>query len=614
METALINSVIPMQPIQAYKNGILSRPVFSYALRTVLLVLGAVLVAAVYTWSARQGYEQLNDVLGHQLDLYASGMESELGRHEYLPGIVAMDRDVQALLANPGDMYQRERTSKHLASLNVRAGAMVVFVVGRDGRIAASSDWYQPDSAIGRDVSGQTYVGDALQGRPARHFSRSAERNAPEYYFAQPVLRDGAVTGVAVVKISLDPIESTWTASVSQSNHEILLVMDENDIILIGTMPEWRNLRATRMAQAMSVEGGGIVSLRGAPNTPLAVYATQIRQMPHQGWRIAILTSAGNVTVNALRNAVGTAVLLAFVGLLGLFLAQRRRAIASQLRARAALQRAHDELELRIAARTAELHDMNQELLHEISERKHAEQVLRASQDSLIHASRLALLGQMSAGLTHEISQPLTALRSLSFNSQLLLKRGDMARIEKNLQSISGLTERLAHLTDQLKSFSRKTPLALRPFLLADAVSATLLLLENRIRTEHITVESDIDAGLRALCDANRLEQVLINLCANALDAMRDAPVKTLAIRVWRADGRAHIRVADSGTGIPEEALARLFEPFFSTKLPGKGLGLGLAISADIVRDFGGTLRPSNIPGGAAFELDLQIPEEHSHV
>jgi two-component system C4-dicarboxylate transport sensor histidine kinase DctB len=257
---------------------------------------------------------------------------------------------------------------------------------------------------------------------------------------------------------------------------------------------------------------------------------------------------------------------------------------------------------------------MNQTLLREVRERKHAEEVLRASQDSLIHASRLALLGQMSAGITHEISQPLTALRSLSFNSQLLLKRGEMARIEKNLQSISALTERMGHLTEQLKSFSRKAPLTLRPFPLADAIEATLLLLENRIRTEHIDVHTDIEAGLCAQCDCNRLEQVLINLCANALDAMRDAPTKTLTIRAWSNSGRAYIRVADSGTGIPEDVLARLFEPFFSTKLPGQGLGLGLAISADIVRDFGGTLRASNIAGGAAFELDLQLCEDTSHV
>ncbi|MRV72979.1 sensor histidine kinase [Duganella sp. FT92W] len=609
MFRAFFLPTFPRQQLLAFRSGLFNRPALVYTLGTVLLGLAAAAVVQVYAWSAQQGYDQLNDMLEHQLDLYAGGLESELGKHEYLPGIIAMDQDVQALLARPDDMKQLEKTSKRLSSLNVRAGAMMTFLVNSTGNISAASDWYQQDSRMGRDVSTLPYVREALQGRPARYFSRSAERNTPEYYFAQPILQNGAVLGVAVVKISLDPIESTWSASITQSSHEMLLVVDENDTVIIATAPEWRNQHAPRLPMS----GTAVLRSQG-PNAALILYAAQSRAMPHQGWRLVMLASAGNATVNALRNAIGAGVLLAFVSLLGLFLAQRRRAIASRLKAREALQRAHDLLEVRIAERTAELHDMNQELLREVSERKHAEQVLRASQDSLIHASRLALLGQMSAGITHEISQPLTALRSLSFNSQLLLKRGEMARIEKNLQSISALTERMGHLTEQLKSFSRKTPLALRPFLLADAVDATLLLLENRIRTEQITVHTVIDARLRALCDSNRLEQVLINLCANALDAMREAPARTLSIRVWHAGGRAHIRVEDSGTGIPDDVLARLFEPFFSTKLPGQGLGLGLAISADIVRDFGGTLRASNIPGGAAFELDLQLCEEISHV
>lgn len=586
-----------------------NKPALLYILRTVLLCLASAVVVLVYTQSARQGYEQINDILEHQLDLYASGLESELGKHEYLPGIVAMDQDVQALLAAPGSMRQLEKTNRRLSSLNVRAGAMATFLVDQAGRISAASDWYLADSWIGRDVSALPHVRQALQGRPARYFSRSTERNTPEYYFAQPIRLNGVVRGVAVVKISLDPIESTWSASITQGNHELLLVLDESDKVIIATLPEWRNQRAAHLPAS------GTTTLRSqAPDAPLVMYTAQSRAMPHQGWRLVMLTGAGSVAVNALRNAMGAAVLLAFITLLGLFLAQRRRAIASRLRAREALQRAHDLLEVRIAERTAELHDMNQALLREVSERKHAEEVLRASQDSLIHASRLALLGQMSAGITHEISQPLTALRSLSFNSQLLLKRGEMARIEKNLQSISALTERLGHLTGQLKSFSCKAPLTLLPVLLADVVAATLLLLENRLRTEHIDVQTEVEPGVRALCDSNRLEQVLINLCANALDAMRDTPLKTLSVRIWRTGGRAHIRVADSGTGMPADVLERLFEPFFSTKLPGHGLGLGLAISADIVRDFGGTLRASNIPGGAAFELDLQLSEETSHV
>jgi C4-dicarboxylate-specific signal transduction histidine kinase len=264
--------------------------------------------------------------------------------------------------------------------------------------------------------------------------------------------------------------------------------------------------------------------------------------------------------------------------------------------------------------RTTELHETNQELLREIGERKHAELVLRASQDDLMHASKLALLGQMSAGITHEISQPLTALRSLSYNTSLLLQRGDTARIEKNLRAISDLTERMGKLTEQLKSFSRKTPLALAAVSLTTALDNMLLLLENRLHMEHIALDLDVAPGLYALCDGNRLEQVLINLGANAIDAMRSAPSRRLAIRAARAQGKIVVRVADSGPGIAAGVLERLFEPFFTTKLPGEGLGLGLAISADIVREFGGTLRAFNIPGGAAFEFELHVAEENNHV
>lgn len=569
-------------------------------------IAGAVFL--VHAWSARSGYAQLNDVLAQQLDLYASALESELGRHEYLPAIVALDNEVQALLQQPAAAPLGRRASKRLTSLNAHAGSLAIFVLDSAGLVRAASNWYQPDSLVGMDRSALPYFSGAMQGQPARYFARAAARNSPEYYFAQPVLQHGKVLGVVVVKISLDPIESTWAMSAGQSPNDFFMVVGADDTIVLSSAPEWRNRKADPQALDQASEVVGWRALN--PAAPRARYAIQLRPMARQGWRLVTLANASQVQVQAWQNATGAGILAAFLGLLALFVAQRRRAIASSLGARAALQHAHDELELRIAARTAELNAMNQELLHEIGERKHAEQVLRASQDDLLHASKLALLGQMSAGITHEISQPLTALRSLSFNTQLLLKRGDMARVEKNLQSVTDLTERMGRLTEQLKSFSRKAPLTLAPFDLAKAVDNTLQLLDNRIRTEHARVQLALAPSLLVLCDGNRLEQVLINLCANALDAMLDTPRKNLAIRLWRADGRAFIQVSDSGGGMAPELIARLFEPFFSTKLPGQGLGLGLAISADIVREFGGTLRAANIPGGAAFEFDLPLVEE----
>ncbi|CAN7533398.1 ATP-binding protein [Pseudoduganella sp. LjRoot289] len=613
------------------------------------MAAGAVGVVFAYSWSERYGYEQLNGALAHKLDLYAATLESELGKHEYLPGIVGFDNDVQALLRAPADPRLGEIASKKLGSQNVRAGTLAIFVTDRAGVVRAASNWYQPGSLVGQDYSALPYFSDAIKGGQARYFSRSAARDAPEYYFAQPVRQNGVVAGVAVVKISLEPIESTWIALATQSNHGTFLVLDEDGVVVIAPSPEWHNRKISKLtslldtgsagtrvlppprtasevrsgqaaADSMTVEeitayGNEIIRWPGLnPAAPRTKYAAQSRFLSRQGWRLVTLTSATPVALDALQNAIGAAVLMAFAGLLGMYLALRRRTIAGSLRARAALQQAHDELEQRIAQRTAELHETNQELVREVRERQHAEQVLRASQDELVHASKLALLGQMSAGITHEISQPLTALRALSFNTQLLLKRGEAGRVERNLQSITDLTERMGKLTEQLKSFSRKAPLTLGSFPLANAVDNTLLLLENRIRTARITLHVDIAEPLRALCDGGRLEQVLINLCANAVDAMQDAPVRTLSLRVWRAEGKAWIRVADTGAGIPEAVFERLYEPFFSTKPAGQGLGLGLAISADLVREFGGTLRAFNTEGGAAFEFELNLSEESSHV
>lgn len=626
--------------LSSLKTSFLARSALNVAAWLGMLCLGLGAVSLSYSWSKRIGYAELNNTSAHRLDLYAAGLESELGKHEYLPGVLILDSAVLALLQAPDDAQLIENANKRLASVNVRAGSLSIIVMDKAGLVRAASNWYQPDTLVGTDLSTRPYFTDAVGGGQAHFFSRSATRDAPEYIFAQPVQHNGALLGVVAVKISLEPIESTWIASASQSNPEILLVLDQNDVIIVGSAPQWNNRKTNLLTMMLrsklesgsappkdlivpfnlSVKevmehGNQVLGPPGLqPGSAHNYYTTQERFMLRQGWRMMTLSNANHVIIQARQNAFGVGVLSAFIGLLAMYLTQRRRAIANRLQAREELQRAHDQLELRIAQRTAELHQMNQALLREIADRKHAEQVLRESQDDLVHASRLALLGQMSAGLTHEINQPLTALRSLSYNTRLLLTRGDTERVDKNLQSIADLTERMGRLTEQLKSFARKAPPLLGPVLLAKAVENTLLLLENRIRTEHITVTVDIAQPWHALCDGNRLEQVLINLCANALDAMAGAPLRTLDIRAWSAADKVWVSVSDSGPGIPADVMERLFEPFFSTKLSGQGLGLGLAISANIVREFGGVLRALNVPGGAAFEFDLTLTEENQHV
>jgi two-component system C4-dicarboxylate transport sensor histidine kinase DctB len=626
--------------LQFFRKLFVSRSTINIA--AWLGILGVIAVAAysAYLWSAREGYAHLDNVASHQLDMYVAGLESELGKHEYLPSLMELDPDVLSLLDGKSDSRLADTVNRRLSSLNVRAGSLAIFVMDTHGIVRASSNWYQPGSFVGRDFSALPYFSDAMLEGQARFFSPNTVLDSPEYYFVQPVRHHGATKGLAVVKISLAPIESTWTASTFHSESEKFLIIDDKDDVIISSVPEWKynhttlvssilraklarpdsdapeTVRPFGMAILQALDHGNYLVRLPAPNatSPGKLYVTHERYMVRTGWRLVTLSDASDVRLNALHTAIGAGALAAFISLFALYLVQRRRAIASRLAAREALQQAHDGLERKVAERTAELHSMNQNLVREVADRKRAEQVLREAQDELIQASKLALLGQMSTGITHEINQPLTALRSLTHNTRLLLERGQTDRISRNLHSIAAITERMGRITAQLKSFARKAPLTIKPVLLSRSVENALLLLENRIHSEHIVMQIDVAPGLHAHCDENRLEQVLINLIANACDAMKDAPVKEIRIRAWAADGRALIRIADSGPGISASAMARLFEPFFSTKPQGEGLGLGLAISSGIVQEFGGTLRADCSEGGAAFEFDLKLTKEDNHV
>jgi two-component system C4-dicarboxylate transport sensor histidine kinase DctB len=241
---------------------------------------------------------------------------------------------------------------------------------------------------------------------------------------------------------------------------------------------------------------------------------------------------------------------------------------------------------------------------------------LRAAQDDLVQASKLAALGQMSAALAHEINQPLAALQTFLASSRLLLERGEDGRVQGNIDRMEKLIARISGLTQHLKRFARKSPPQRAPLPLLGAVRNAVALFENRLRLEGIDLSIAVPEGLTVLGDEVRLEQVLVNLIGNALDAIAGAPLRRIRITAG-GDGRTiHLSIGDSGPGFAPEALPRLFTPFFTTKPPGQGLGLGLVVSKGIVEDMGGTLTLENRPDaetGARFILSLPSAEEPSH-
>jgi two-component system C4-dicarboxylate transport sensor histidine kinase DctB len=240
-----------------------------------------------------------------------------------------------------------------------------------------------------------------------------------------------------------------------------------------------------------------------------------------------------------------------------------------------------------------------------------AEAELKSKQDELVQAAKLAALGQMSAGMVHEINQPLAGIRGYADNALTLLTLGRHDTARDNLHEIVALTERMARISGQLKQFARKSSGRLVPVVAADAIESALAMLAASLRADNIVVEWDRPAlALSVLADDVRLQQVMINLVRNAQDAMRAVSERRLSVGVSATAEWVEIVVRDSGPGIGAEALAHVFDPFFTTKSAGEGLGLGLSISEGIVRGFGGRLSAANHPaGGAIFTLTLKRTE-----
>lgn len=609
-------------------------------LRSLPLLLICLLLVALSGFSAyriaqRLGIADLQATGLHRLDLYATSLEREISKYAFLPGTLSLEPDVLNLLADPPAESATLRVNNYLEQLNERAGTLSIYVMNTQGRVLATSNWRRPDSYFGEELSFRPYFREALENGSGRFFGIGTTRGEPGYYLASALTGSGGTLGVAVIKISLEQLEKSWTTVEAP-----VLVADENGVVILSAVPNWKfaTLRpldeVTRAAfdrtqqynrralqplgiQLLEDYDHGTRMVRISANGPETVsvypvagrFLEQSRTLPGTSWTLTVLSHLEQVDDYAQSRAALAAIAAACLCLLATTLNERRRHLRVRLAAREALQKAHDELERKVHERTADLSTANQQLHDEISERIRAERTLRAAQDELVQAGKLAVIGQLSTGIAHELNQPLAALRTLSANAERFLERGDVDTARNNLGRIASLVDRMGLITAQLRNFARKSSGQSAPVALCQALNNALALLDTRICRAGVHIESSCLADEPiALCDANRLEQVLINLIGNALDAMSDQAKPLLELKWDCANGFVRLHVRDNGPGLSEEAQTRLFEPFFTTKPVGDGLGLGLAISAGIIRDFGGSLRGENHPeGGAIFTLELPL-------
>lgn len=597
-----------------------------------------------YDLSQTHGIEALRVASAHRLDLLTTGLEREMSKYAYFPAILNLEEDVRRVLEQPSDAQRLARANAYLENLNQYAGTLSIYIVNPEGIVVASSNWRQRDSYIGERLTFRPYVTDALQQGVGRFFGIGTTRGEPGYYLAHRLSAEERVIGVAVVKVGFERLQEAWSIGDVPA-----LVSDGNGVIFLATVPTWRfttlkTLDAPvqeQIAQTLQYNRRELIPLqmqitrqldkeifiaRFSASTspddsattvtiPKGLFLAQTRTVPTVAWRLTVFLSLATSQRLALNHAVLAAVSSLLVLLLLWGINQRRCYIRQRLAAREALQRAHDSLERKVVERTVELSAANERLRQEIDERARIEQRLRSTQEEMVQAAKLAVIGQLSAEIVHELNQPLAALRTLAGNTMIFIKNGNAETALGNLARTDHLIERMAKIIAQLKAFARKSSGPPQWIAIHQAVDNALALLEQRLQKQRLTVRVKPSGGEAYVWgDAIRLEQVLINLLSNAVDASANAMEPIIEIAWTLQETCVVLQVRDFGVGLSETVQTHLFKPFFTTKEPGHGLGLGLAISADILHEFGGRLTGANHPDcGAVFtvELPLAPPDEH---
>jgi two-component system C4-dicarboxylate transport sensor histidine kinase DctB len=560
---------------------------------------------------------------GTALRLTVNVLDGHLRRYEALPELLAENQDIVRLVSEPANEDHRAAMNLWLKQTNAVLQSSDIYVMDLDGETIAASNFDRVDSFIGQNFSYRPYFNDAARGGKGRFFALGTTSGVRGYYFAAPIRKPGgAIVGVIAFKLALDHIEETWRSA----EHRII-VSDPEGIIFMSSDPLWlysgllplttermdvlatsrryANAVLKPLPQEIATEQGYRLTSLTADDGFRHEYIEQSQIMPDAGWTVRVLLDTAYLRAQVRIVLTATTLLICLAGFAAVLVMQRRKALAERLAMQA---HAQAELESRVEARTADLARVNSQIEAEIAERRATEQELRRTQADLIQAGKLAVLGQMSAALSHEINQPLAAARNYADSAAILIDRGDMVRARENVSQIVSLVDRMAMIGKHLRNVARKPNQALQDIDLKVAITEAMDVLAPRLASACVTVEIDLPQNLPQVRGvAIRLQQVVVNVVSNAADAMEGRDDRRVIISAVEAKGKVALRIRDHGPGVPAAIADRIFDPFFTTKQVGSGLGLGLSISYNIMKDFGGDLSVANDPaGGAVFTLLLE--------
>jgi len=569
------------------------------------LVLTVLVSVGVWAVAFDNALARLKERTDADLAVTADRLTNQLQRFGEHAVLLSGHADLAALIQDPSDDTQANIATAILLDAADKTRAQNIALYDVKGQVVAAAHALTAEEV---QIAGRAEFERAMDGALGLAHSFDDARNLRISSYAHPVFGPGGpIIGVVVLRIDVERIEADWRADPTPVFFSTLsgrvLVSNRSEFFDVAT--DQTDISQDVMVRAWRAIGGyDIWALDAGRYLP--------SQALHVGKPLPLIDLTGDALAD-IAPVVRLAWLqsLAVGGLLSTFLAfvfmasERRRALSERLSAEAALNEA---LEQKVRARTQELSDANVSLRREIAERKEAETALRAAQDSLVQAGKLSALGKMSAGISHELNQPLMAIQSFAENGKLLMKREDKEAVTSNLGHISDLAHRMGRIIKNLRAFARQENIPIGDVNLASVVETTLELVQPRAVRDTIAIRwTPPDEALIVRAGEVRLQQVILNLVSNAMDAVAGA--ETQEITIWTSAGNGEnvmLHVADSGPGINEPE--KIFDPFYSTKEVGHadGMGLGLSISYGIAQSFGGGIQGRNRDeGGAEFTVEL---------
>lgn len=566
--------------------------------------IGIILFSAY--WAEQRSLQQSTNHMQRTLDFQAQTLKTSMDKYAVMTALIARRLDVVSLLR--GASGPAKEINYQISIIAGMSGVSDIWLVNSQGQIVAANRGQR----LGRFIGEQADFVMGMQGNLGRS-SLSTPQGERFYRFTSPVRKSAEILGVVMVQVNLEFVEQVWALL-----EDKIAATDARFQILLSNQPSWRLEYLSIDAESMMLSKTPLDNndIGPFPNNQLIQRDLETdegvliasRYIPLLDWYLHIVMPYKPIAQQRFLVGAVTSLVLGLMILASCFWVERLQRQYKEQR----LQHAFAlRLERRVKQRTAELENTNEQLQEEVVERKLAETQLREAQDELVQAAKMAGIGQMSTALAHEYNQPLAALHSYSENAVTFIQQNRPKEAIDNLERIKLLIAKMGDLTKTLRSFAYKSENKLTQVSLQQVMDEVLILLSPQAKNQGITLQFLAPENpVIVQADNVRLSQIVVNLVTNAMDAVANTRNKQVDISWGNTEDQVFIKIKDTGPGIAQENRQSLFTPFFTTKPSGEGLGMGLFIVMNIIKDYGGNISLIDEVGyGAVFDIRLPNKE-----